>query len=69
LDKENQGTGNIRGLYLAADKPTTVQVSNCRFLGLNILRAYLNTTVVGPPAVVFLEVDLREVGTVKTADV
>jgi hypothetical protein len=38
LDKENTGTGNIRGLNLAADKPTTVQVSNCRFLGLNKLR-------------------------------
>jgi hypothetical protein len=24
LDKENPGTGNIRGLNLAADKPTTV---------------------------------------------
>jgi hypothetical protein len=38
LDKENPGTGNIRGLNLAAGKPTTVQVSNCRFLGLNKLR-------------------------------
>jgi hypothetical protein len=38
LDKENPGTGNKRGLNLAADKPTTVQVSNCRFLGLNKLR-------------------------------
>jgi hypothetical protein len=38
LEKENAGTGNIRGLNLAADKPTTVQVSNCRFLGLNNLR-------------------------------
>jgi hypothetical protein len=38
LDKENPGTGNIRGLNLAAVKPTTVQVSNCRFLGLNKLR-------------------------------
>jgi hypothetical protein len=38
LDKENPGTGNIRGLNLPADKPTTVQVSNCRFLGLNKLR-------------------------------
>jgi hypothetical protein len=27
LDKENPGTGNIRGLNLAADKPTPVQVS------------------------------------------
>jgi hypothetical protein len=27
-----------RGLNLAANKPTTVQVSNCRFLGLNKLR-------------------------------
>jgi hypothetical protein len=34
----NPGTGNIWGLNLAADKPTTVQVSNCRFLGLNKLR-------------------------------
>jgi hypothetical protein len=38
LDKENPGIGNIRGLNLAADKPTTVQVSNYRFLGLNKLR-------------------------------
>jgi hypothetical protein len=38
LDKENPGTGNIRGLNLAAVNPTTVQVSNCRFLGLNKLR-------------------------------
>jgi hypothetical protein len=38
LDKENPGTGNIRGLNLAADKPTTVHVSNCCFLGLNKLR-------------------------------
>jgi hypothetical protein len=38
LEKENPGTGNIRGLNLAAVKPTTVQVSNCRFLGLNKLR-------------------------------
>jgi hypothetical protein len=38
LDKENPGTGNIRGLNWAADKPTTVQVSNCRVLGLNKLR-------------------------------
>jgi hypothetical protein len=38
LDKENPGTGNIRDLNLAADKPATVQVSNCRFLGLNKLR-------------------------------
>jgi hypothetical protein len=38
LDKENPDTGNIRGLNLAADKPTTVQESNCRFLGLNKLR-------------------------------
>jgi hypothetical protein len=38
LDKENPGTGNIRGLNLAADKPTTVQVSNGRFLVLNKLR-------------------------------
>jgi hypothetical protein len=38
LDKENPGTGNIRGLNLTAVKPTTVQVSNCRFLGLNKLR-------------------------------
>jgi hypothetical protein len=38
LDKENPCTGNIRGLNLAVDKPTTVQVSNCRFLGLNKLR-------------------------------
>jgi hypothetical protein len=37
LDKENPGIGNIRGLNLAADKPTAVQVSNCRFLGLNKL--------------------------------
>jgi hypothetical protein len=36
--QENPGTGNIRGLNLAADKPTNVQVSNCRFLGLNKLR-------------------------------
>jgi hypothetical protein len=26
---------NIRGLNLAAVNPTTVQVSNCRFLALN----------------------------------
>jgi hypothetical protein len=38
LDKENPGTGNIRGLNLAADKATTVQVSNRRFVGLNKLR-------------------------------
>jgi hypothetical protein len=38
LDKENPGTENIRGLNLAADKPTTVQVSNCCFLGLNKLK-------------------------------
>jgi hypothetical protein len=38
VDKENPSTENIRGLNLAADKPTTVQVSNCRFLGLNKLR-------------------------------
>jgi hypothetical protein len=38
LDKENPGTGNIRGLNLAADKPTAVQVSNCRFLDLSKLR-------------------------------
>jgi hypothetical protein len=38
LDKENQGAGNIRGLNFAADKPTTVQVYNCRFLSLNKLR-------------------------------
>jgi hypothetical protein len=38
LDKEIPGTGNIRGLNLAAVKPTTVQVSNWRFLGLNNLR-------------------------------
>jgi hypothetical protein len=38
LDKENPGTGKIRGLNVAADKPTTIQVSNCRFLGLNKLR-------------------------------
>jgi hypothetical protein len=38
LDRENPGTGNIRGLNLAAVKPTTVQVSNCCFLGLNTLR-------------------------------
>jgi hypothetical protein len=38
LDKENPGTGNIRGLNLAAVKPTTVQVSNYRFLGVNKLR-------------------------------
>jgi hypothetical protein len=38
LDKENPGTGNIRGLNLAAVKPTTVQVSNCHFLGLDKLR-------------------------------
>jgi hypothetical protein len=41
LDKENPCTGNIRGLHLAADKPTTVQVSNCRILGLNKLRQKL----------------------------
>jgi hypothetical protein len=29
---------SMRGLNLVADKPTTVQVSNCRFLGLNKLR-------------------------------
>jgi hypothetical protein len=38
LDKENPGTGNIRGLNLAAGKPMTGQVSNCRILGLNKLR-------------------------------
>jgi hypothetical protein len=38
LDKENPDTGNIRCLNLAAVKPTTVQVSNCRFLCLNKLR-------------------------------
>jgi hypothetical protein len=38
LEKENPGTGNIRGLNVVAVKPTTVQVSNCRFLGLNKLR-------------------------------
>jgi hypothetical protein len=38
LHKENPGTGNMRGLNLAADKHTTVQVPNCRFLGLNKLR-------------------------------
>jgi hypothetical protein len=38
LDKENPGTGNVKGLNLAADKPTTVQMSNSRFLGLNKLR-------------------------------
>jgi hypothetical protein len=38
LDKENPGIGNIRGLNLVADKPATIQVSNCRFLGLNKLR-------------------------------
>jgi hypothetical protein len=38
LDKENPGTGNIRGLNLAVVKPTTIQVSNCRFLDLNKLR-------------------------------
>jgi hypothetical protein len=38
LDKENPGTGNIGGLNLAVVKPTMVQVSNCRFLGLNKLR-------------------------------
>jgi hypothetical protein len=38
LDKDNPGIGNIRGLNLAAVKPTTVQVSNCCFLGLNKLR-------------------------------
>jgi hypothetical protein len=41
LDKENPGTENIRRLNLAAVKPTTVQVSNCRFLGLNKLRRRL----------------------------
>jgi hypothetical protein len=40
LDNENPGTGNIRGLNLAAVKPTTVQVSNCRFLGLNTVEAW-----------------------------
>jgi hypothetical protein len=35
LDKEIPGTENIRGLNLAAEKPTTVQVSDCRFLVLN----------------------------------
>jgi hypothetical protein len=30
LDKENPGTGNIRGLNLVVVKPTTVQVSNYR---------------------------------------
>jgi hypothetical protein len=42
LDKENPGTGNIRGLNLAANKPTTVQVSNSRFLGLNKLHKLLH---------------------------
>jgi hypothetical protein len=38
LDKETSGTGNIRSLNLATVKLRTVQVSNCRFLGLNTLR-------------------------------
>jgi hypothetical protein len=33
-----QFTVNISGLNLEAIKPTNVQVSNCRFLGLNKLR-------------------------------
>jgi hypothetical protein len=37
LDNAKPRTGNIRGLNLAADKPTTVQVSNCRVLVLNKL--------------------------------
>jgi hypothetical protein len=31
LDKANPNTGNIRGLNLAAVKPTTVHVTNCRY--------------------------------------
>jgi hypothetical protein len=38
LDKEKPGIGNIRGLNLVAVKPTTLQVSNCLFGGLNNLR-------------------------------
>jgi hypothetical protein len=38
LDKGKPGIGNIRGLNLAAVKPMTVQVPNCRFGGLNKLR-------------------------------
>jgi hypothetical protein len=38
LEKETPGMGNIGGLNLAAVKPTTFQVSNYRFLGLNKLR-------------------------------
>jgi hypothetical protein len=38
LDKEKPGKENIRGLNLAAVKSTTVQVSDCRFWGLNKLR-------------------------------
>jgi hypothetical protein len=37
LDTEDPDTRNIRVLNLAAVKPTTVQVSNCRSLGLNKL--------------------------------
>jgi hypothetical protein len=31
LDKEKPGIGNIRGLNLAAVRPTTVQLTNCSF--------------------------------------
>jgi hypothetical protein len=38
LDRENPGIGNTRGLNLVAVRPTTVQVSNCRFGDFNNLR-------------------------------
>jgi hypothetical protein len=32
LDKEKSGIGNIKGLNLAAVRPTTVQLTNCSFI-------------------------------------
>jgi hypothetical protein len=34
LDKKKPGIGSTRGLNLAAHRPTTVQVSDCRFCRL-----------------------------------
>jgi hypothetical protein len=31
LDKEKPGTGSIRGLNLAAVRPTAVRLTNCTF--------------------------------------
>jgi hypothetical protein len=31
LDREEPGIGSIRGLNLAAVRPTTVQLTNCSF--------------------------------------